>query len=65
MLIYRLHGAVRAAGDYTGAFLAGGRWNPPGTAYGVARAAGDEARGAAVPELALHIIHPAIVYKRS
>jgi RES domain-containing protein len=32
MLIYRLHRAVRAAGDYTGALLAGGRWNPPGTA---------------------------------
>ncbi len=32
MLIYRLHRSVRAAGDYTGAFLAGGRWNSPGTA---------------------------------
>jgi RES domain-containing protein len=32
MIIYRLHRAVRAAGDYTGALLAGGRWNPPGTA---------------------------------
>jgi RES domain-containing protein len=32
MLIYRLHRSVRAAGDYTGALLAGGRWNPPGTA---------------------------------
>jgi RES domain-containing protein len=32
MLIYRLHRSVRAAGDYTGAFLAGGRWNPRGTA---------------------------------
>jgi RES domain-containing protein len=32
MLIYRLHRAVRAAGDYAGALLAGGRWNPPGTA---------------------------------
>ena len=32
MIIYRLHRSVRAAGDYTGASLAGGRWNPPGTA---------------------------------
>jgi RES domain-containing protein len=32
MLIYRLHRSVRTAGDYTGAVLAGGRWNPPGTA---------------------------------
>lgn len=31
-MIYRLHRAVRAAGDYTGALLAGGRWNSPGTA---------------------------------
>jgi RES domain-containing protein len=32
MLSYRLHRAVRAAGDHTGALLVGGRWNPPGTA---------------------------------
>jgi RES domain-containing protein len=32
MLIYRLHRSVRAVGDFTGALLAGGRWNPPGTA---------------------------------
>jgi RES domain-containing protein len=31
VLIYRLHRAVRAAGDYPGALLAGGRWNRPGT----------------------------------
>ena len=31
MLIYRLHRAVREAADYTGAVLAGGRWNSPGT----------------------------------
>ena len=31
MEIYRLHRSVRAAADYTGAMLAGGRWNPIGT----------------------------------
>jgi RES domain-containing protein len=29
--IYRMHGSARAADDYTGAKLAGGRWNPIGT----------------------------------
>ena len=28
MTVYRMHRAVRLAGDYTGAMLAGGRWNP-------------------------------------
>lgn len=31
MRIFRLHRSVRAAGDYTGAMAAGGRWNPMGT----------------------------------
>ena len=31
MTIYRLHRGVRAAADYTGAMLAGGRWNAIGT----------------------------------
>lgn len=31
MKIYRMHRGVRAASDYTGAMLAGGRWNPIGT----------------------------------
>jgi RES domain-containing protein len=31
MKIYRMHRAVRAAADYSGAMLAGGRWNPIGT----------------------------------
>jgi len=31
MTIYRMHRSARAAGDYTGAMLAGGRWNPIGT----------------------------------
>ena len=30
MKIYRMHRSARAAGDYTGAMLAGGRWNPIG-----------------------------------
>ena len=30
MTIYRMHRAARSAGDYTGAMLAGGRWNPIG-----------------------------------
>jgi RES domain-containing protein len=30
MEIYRMHCSARAAGDYTGAMLAGGRWNPIG-----------------------------------
>ena len=32
MNIYRLHRAARAPSDYTGAMLAGGRWNPIGSA---------------------------------
>lgn len=31
MTVYRMHRAARAASDYTGALLAGGRWNPIGT----------------------------------
>lgn len=31
MTVYRLHRLARAANDYTGAMLAGGRWNPIGT----------------------------------
>src|SRR2546423_8436364 len=31
MEIYRMHRSVRATGDYIGAMLAGGRWNPIGT----------------------------------
>jgi len=31
MRIYRMHRSARAAGDYTGAMLAGGRWNSIGT----------------------------------
>jgi len=31
MRIYRMHRSERAPGDYTGAMLAGGRWNPIGT----------------------------------
>ena len=31
MTIYRMHRAARSAGDYTGAMLAGGRWNSIGT----------------------------------
>jgi RES domain-containing protein len=30
MTVYRLHRAARAAGDFTGPMLAGGRWNPIG-----------------------------------
>lgn len=30
MTIYRMHRAARSAGDYMGAMLAGGRWNPIG-----------------------------------
>jgi RES domain-containing protein len=30
MKIYRMHRSARAAGDSTGAMLAGGRWNPIG-----------------------------------
>ena len=32
MNIYRLHRAARAPADYTGAMVAGGRWNPIGAA---------------------------------
>ena len=32
MNVYRLHRAARAPADYTGAMLAGGRWNPIGAA---------------------------------
>lgn len=32
MTIYRMHRAKRPAGDYRGAMVAGGRWNPIGTA---------------------------------
>ena len=32
MNVYRLHRAARAPNDYTGAMLAGGRWNPIGVA---------------------------------
>ena len=31
MTVYRMHRAVRLTADYTGAMLAGGRWNPIGT----------------------------------
>jgi len=31
MKIYRMHRSARGAGDYTGAMLAGGRWNRIGT----------------------------------
>lgn len=31
MTVYRMHRAARLAGDYIGAMLAGGRWNPIGT----------------------------------
>jgi RES domain-containing protein len=31
MQIYRMHRSARAASDYIGAMLAGGRWNPIGT----------------------------------
>ncbi len=31
MMVYRMHRAVRSAGDCTGSVLAGGRWNPIGT----------------------------------
>lgn len=31
MTTYRMHRAKRSAGDYTGAMLAGGRWNSIGT----------------------------------
>jgi RES domain-containing protein len=31
MKIYRMHRAVRAAANYSGAMQAGGRWNPIGT----------------------------------
>jgi RES domain-containing protein len=31
MKIYRMHRSARAAGDYKGATVAGGRWNPIGT----------------------------------
>jgi RES domain-containing protein len=31
MTIYRMHRATRAAADYRGAMVAGGRWNPIGT----------------------------------
>src|ERR1043166_9251424 len=31
MTIYRMHRARRSAGDYQGAMVAGGRWNPIGT----------------------------------
>jgi RES domain-containing protein len=31
MTVYRMHRSARAAKDYTGAMLAGGRWNPIGT----------------------------------
>ncbi len=30
MIIYRMHRARRSAGDYRGAMVAGGRWNPIG-----------------------------------
>jgi RES domain-containing protein len=31
MLIYRMHRSARATDDFTGAMVAGGRWNPIGT----------------------------------
>jgi RES domain-containing protein len=31
MTVYRMHRSARAAKDYTGAMLGGGRWNPIGT----------------------------------